>query len=87
MYQRSLQRLCGREGQLPRSFILKEDLTQTSKHPITTGGFADVHFGEYKGQKVALKSLRGAVSDLAKVQKVVDHVSCYPLLSALMRAL
>lgn len=75
---RLVRKICGRTGLLPSSFVLsKQDLRRTSPYPITTGGCADVYRGEYKGQKVALKSLRvngGDDSTLKRARKVCPSI-------------
>jgi hypothetical protein len=67
---RVLQRLCGRIGRLPESYLLfdKFDLSQMVH---ASGGFADVRMGVFKGKDVAVKSLRiSPLDDKPRIRKV-----------------
>ena len=52
--------------------VIKDDINlSTSAQPYTSGGFADIKLGEYKGHRVAVKVLRvGVVDDWTKIRKV-----------------
>ena len=66
-----LRKLCGLCGSLPSSHMIQEGLQKTDDYAFTSGGFADVYRGTYKGQKVAIKAFRiYAQGDLMQVRKV-----------------
>ena len=68
----TLRRLAGKHARLPNSMIItdKIDFSATSQ-PHTSGGFADIKPGQYKGCTVAVKSLRVATTDnFEKIRKV-----------------
>jgi len=57
--ERALRKLCGRTGLLPQSIYLSGSSVQrVSSAPSFGGGFADICKGEFRGESVALKSLR-----------------------------
>ena len=65
-----LRRLCSRTGHLPDSYLLS-DKFDLSGMPRASGDFADVRMGVFKGQTVAVKSLRvSEVDDKGKIRKV-----------------
>ena len=70
-----LRRLCGKEGHLPKSYLLS-DMFDLSGLPRTSGGFADVRLGMFKGKSVAVRSLRiSEYDDKAKIRKVGNQVT------------
>ena len=75
-YLKYLQRLCGASGVLPSSFILADGFDTLESRPFTSGGFADVYRGTYKGQPVVAKALKTtSVDDLENVHKVSGPIS------------
>jgi len=67
----ALRKLCGRSGTLPTVCMLSEDLERDGTEACTSGGFADVWLGKYKGRPVALKVLRIYGGDNIKAVKKV----------------
>lgn len=68
----TLRRLAGKHGRLPESMVITDKINfSASSQPHTSGGFADIKSGEYKGCTVAVKTLRVAVTDdFGKLRKV-----------------
>ena len=67
---RTLYRVCSRQALLPRSLAIPlcYDPMET---PLCCGGFADVWKGQCRGQEVAAKALRVALtSDIVRIRKV-----------------
>jgi hypothetical protein len=81
---RTLRRLCGRSGKLPTSCVLADDLEKVGSEARTSGGFADIWLGKFKGRTVALKVLRVYGTDniktVKKVRKGDVDVPAIPLL-------
>ena len=69
--------LCGWLGLLPTSHAIPGRLIQTTEHPVTSGGFADVWEGIYNNKRVAIKAFR--VYKDEDVQRVRKVVSCIPI--------
>lgn len=70
-YLKIMRKICGRCGILPTSHIISEGLVITTERPITSGGFADVFRGTWKGVLVAIKVFRILSTDrLDKMRKV-----------------
>ena len=67
-----LTRLAGEHARLPSSMIIADNIEiSTSNQSHTSGGFADIKQGQYKGLTVAVKTLRvGVVDDLDKIRRV-----------------
>jgi hypothetical protein len=67
---RFLYDICGRDALLPRSLTLPFSY-DTTEHPLTHGGFADVWKGQYQGREVAVKVLKVyEIDDLDETRKV-----------------
>ena len=68
----TLWTLAGKHARLPNSMIIADKIDfSASDKPHTSGGFADIKPGQYKGYTVAVKTLRLASTDnLAKVRMV-----------------
>ena len=70
-----LRRLCGRIGYLPESYLLSDNF-DLSGLPRYSCGFADVRTGVFKGNKVAVKTLRVPdADDKAVIRKVGNRVT------------
>ncbi|THH28970.1 hypothetical protein EUX98_g5213 [Antrodiella citrinella] len=65
-------KLAGHHRKLPSAIIL-QNVQRISNESEAAGGFADIHSGQYGGQKVALKSLRANSSEASK-QSVQDEM-------------
>ena len=60
----TLRRLAGKHARLPESMVITDKIDYSaSGQPHTSGGFADIKPGQYKGCTVAVKILRVAVTD------------------------
>ena len=70
-YMIVLRKLCSKCKILPVSHILDQELTKTNELPYANGGFADVYRGLYKGNQVAIKSLRISSQDDPEKVKMV----------------
>lgn len=68
----TLMRLAGKHARLPDSMVITDEIEcSASGQPLTSGGFADIKQGEYKGCAVAVKTLRIAQTDnLDKIRRV-----------------
>ena len=65
-----LEKLCRKEGHLPKSYLLS-DKFDLSGVPHASGGFADVRMGVFKGKDVSVKTLRVSEQDnKVKIRKV-----------------
>ena len=70
-----LEKLCGKEGHLPGSYLLSDEF-DLSGLPLASSGFADVRLGVFKGKNVAVKSLIISEQDnKAKIRKVGNRVT------------
>jgi len=54
----TLHKLCELCDILPSSHVISDALNREDNEPKYSGGFADVYQGTYKGELVAIKSLR-----------------------------
>jgi serine/threonine protein kinase len=70
-----LRKLCGRAGTLLTGCVLSEGLEKDGKEALTSGGFADIWLGKYKGRAVALKVLRIYGGDNIKLVKKVRSLA------------
>jgi len=72
----TLRRLAGKHARLPESMIITDNIDfSPSGQPHTSGGFADIKPGKYRGCTVAVKILRVAASDnFEKIRKVSRKV-------------
>ena len=76
-YWKYLQRLCGASGVLPASFTLTEGFDHIDQRPFTCGGFSDVYRATYKGQQMAVKTLKTTSMDnIEDVHKVSHLIFC-----------
>ena len=68
----TLRRLAGKRARLPNSMVIKDKIDFSApSQPHTSGGFADIKQGQYKGFTVAVKKLRVAETDnFVKIRKV-----------------
>jgi serine/threonine protein kinase len=68
----TLRRLAGKHARLPNSVVIKGEIDFSDPtQPQTSGGFADIKPGKYKGCTVAVKTLRVSMADdLDKIRKV-----------------
>ena len=67
----TLRRLAGKHARLPESMVITDKIDFSPGQPRTSGGFADIKLGVYKGCTVAVKILRVAMSDdFGKIRKV-----------------
>ena len=68
----TLRRLAGKHARLPNSMVVTDKIDiSTSNQPHTSGGFADIKQGHYKGCAVAVKTLRVAMADdFDKIRRV-----------------
>ena len=70
-----LRRLCGKIGHLPESYLLSEKI-DLSGRPCSSGDFADVCMGVFKGMDVAVESLRvSEVDDKWRIRRVGNQVT------------
>ncbi|KAF9644384.1 kinase-like protein [Thelephora ganbajun] len=67
----TLRRLAGKHARLPDSMVITDNIDFSSPtQPQTSGGFADIKPGRYKGHTVAVKTLRVAMTDnFEKIRK------------------
>ena len=78
MYKRrhfkAFMKLSRASGLYPECLVLKG--VDMERHPVTRGGYGDVHVGLLHGQRIAVKVLRiYQNSDLVKLHKVVPDQS------------
>ena len=67
----TLRRLAGKHARLPDSMVITDKIDYSARQPHTSGGFADIKPGQYKGCTVAVKVLRvAATDDFEKIRKV-----------------
>ena len=68
----TLWELAGKHARLPGSMVITEEIDfSASNQHHTSGGFADIKPGKYKGCTVAVKTLRVAMADnFDKIRKV-----------------
>ena len=68
----TLRRLAGIHGRLPDSMVIREQIrTLDSGQSNRSGGFADIKQAEYKGQLIAVKTMKVAGSDnFEKIRRV-----------------
>lgn len=68
----TLMGLAGKHARLPDSMVITDKIEfSASGQPLTSGGFADIRQGEYKGCPVAVKTLRVAPTDnFDKIRRV-----------------
>ena len=70
-----LRKLCGTIGHLPSSYLLS-DKFDISGMPRASGGFSEIWMGVFKGEVIAVKSLRvSEVDDKLKIRKVGKQVT------------
>lgn len=74
----SLRKLAGAHGRLPDSMVITDKVeVPKSGQPSTSGGFADIGQGKYKGCSVAVKTMRVSMSDnFDKIRKVRRYNTC-----------
>ena len=68
----TLRRLAGKHARLPESMVIRDEIDFSApSQPHTSGGFADIKQGQYKGHTVAVKKLRVAETDnFDKIRRV-----------------
>ena len=68
----TLRRLAGKHARLPDSMVITDKIDfSTPNQPHTSGGFADIKQGDYKGCNVAVKTLRVRQDDnFDKIRRV-----------------
>jgi len=67
----TLQRLAGKHARLPQSMVITDKINYAYGQPQTSGGYADVKPGWYRGRAVAVKELRVAITDeFEKIREV-----------------
>ena len=68
----TLRRLAGKHARLPESMTIKGKIDYSASSQYhTSGGFADIKQGKYRGGMVAVKIMRVAVTDdFVKIRKV-----------------
>ena len=72
-----LRKLCGRVGHLPESYLLS-DRFDVSGRVLACGGFTEVRMGVFKGNNVAVKSLRVSLTnDKAKIRRVRERATIF----------
>ena len=64
----ALRRLAGKHARLPQSMVITDKINYAYGQPQTSGGFADVKPGWYRGRAVAVKELRVTITD--KFEKI-----------------
>jgi len=68
---RILQRVCGSQIVLPRSFILSDNISKEGDIPFTSGGSVDVWKGRHNGRHVRITAYRAYTAEnLSKIQQV-----------------
>jgi len=66
----TLRKLAGKHARLPDSMVITDKI-DFSNQPHTSGGFADIKQGQYKGFNVAVKTLRvGEGDNFDKIRRV-----------------
>jgi hypothetical protein len=71
---KALIKLSKASGLYPECLVLKG--VDMEKHPVTGGGYGDVHMGTLQGKQIAVKVLRlYQDSDLVKLLKVAPQHS------------
>jgi len=71
-----LRKLCGRTGYIPESYLLFNTELDLAGMPHACGGSADVRVGVFKGENVAVKSLRLSELDSEiKIRKVRNQAN------------
>ena len=77
MFFATLRILAGKHARLPNSMIITDKINfSTSSQPYTSGSFADIRLGRYKGCTIAVKSLRVATTDNFEKIRKVRRFSC-----------
>jgi hypothetical protein len=70
LVQRLFRKLYKACGLFPPSLLLKGVKMEGNRHPVATGGFAEIYKGNYNETEVAIKRLNLRIGEESKVNKV-----------------